>query len=53
MLTTSQRDEDIVAAYRENVAGYLVKSDAGADFLELIDMVEAYWKVVEFPIRRP
>lgn len=47
VLTTSQHDEDITAAYRKQVAGYILKSNAGGDFMKLIDLLDAYWKVVE------
>ncbi len=47
VLTTSQHDEDITAAYRNQVAGYILKSNAGGDFMKLIDLLDAYWKVVE------
>jgi len=47
VLTTSQHDEDVTAAYREQVAGYILKSNAGDDFMKLIDLLDAYWKVVE------
>ena len=49
VLTTSNRDEDKMAAYDNYVAGYLLKSRAGTDFLTLISMLEAYWRIVEFP----
>ena len=49
VLTTSDRDEDKVAAYDEHVAGYLLKSRAGSDFLNLIEMLDAYWRIVELP----
>lgn len=49
ILTTSDSDEDKVAAYAEHVAGYLLKARAGADFLDLIDMLGAYWRIVELP----
>ncbi len=49
ILTTSNRDEDKMATYREHIAGYLLKSRAGADFLQLIEMLDAYWRVVELP----
>ena len=47
VLTTSKHDEDIAAAYRQQVAGYILKSNAGADFMKLVDLLDAYWKVVE------
>lgn len=49
VLTTSDADEDIVAAYENNVAGYIVKSDAATGFLRAIEMLEHYWRVVELP----
>lgn len=49
VLTTSARDEDMMAAYDEQIAGYLLKSRAGRDFVELIAMLDAYWRIVEFP----
>jgi len=49
MLTTSNRDEDKLAAYDEQIAGYLVKARAGEEFTDLINMLNSYWRVVEFP----
>jgi CheY-like chemotaxis protein len=49
VLTTSNRDEDIMAAYDEQIAGYLLKSRAGRDFVELVSMLDSYWRIVEFP----
>ena len=49
VLTTSKSDEDKIAAYRANVAGYIVKSDVGAGFLNLIELLDHYWKIVQFP----
>jgi len=49
ILTTSKRDEDMIAAYDLNVAGYIVKESAGRDFLRLIDLIAAYSLIVELP----
>ena len=49
VLTTSKRDEDKLAAYDLNVAGYIVKATAGADFMNLVNLVESYWRIVELP----
>lgn len=49
VLTTSDRDEDIMAAYDEQIAGYLLKARAGKDFVDLISLLNAYWRIVEFP----
>ena len=49
MLTTSKREEDKLAAYELNVAGYIVKATAGQDFLNLTSLVDCYWRIVELP----
>lgn len=49
ILTTSKRDEDIVAAYDQNVAGYILKAKAGEDFLNLTHLLDSYWRIVEIP----
>ena len=49
VLTTSDREEDKVAAYEHNVAGYILKSRAGEDFLEVVKLLRVYWRLVEFP----
>jgi CheY-like chemotaxis protein len=50
VLTTSKSDEDLVAAYREHVAGYVLKQHMDRDFLEVIGLIEHYWRVVELPV---
>jgi DNA-binding NarL/FixJ family response regulator len=49
ILTTSKREEDKMAAYDLNVAGYIVKETAGQDFLNLANLVDSYWRIVEIP----
>jgi CheY-like chemotaxis protein len=49
VLTTSNAAEDRLASYRLNMAGYIVKSNQGNDFLRVVTMLEHYWQVVEFP----
>jgi CheY-like chemotaxis protein len=49
ILTTSRSDEDKFAAYDLNVAGYIVKSTAGQDFLNLVTLLDCYWRIVEMP----
>ena len=53
VLTTSSRDEDVIAAYDLNVAGYVLKDNAGKDFLNLIEQLDCYWRVVRFPKIEP
>jgi CheY-like chemotaxis protein len=49
ILTTSKHDQDKIAAYALNVAGYVFKQRAGEDFLNLVDLVDHYWRIVEMP----
>ena len=49
VLTTSNNDEDKLAAYNEQVAGYLLKSSAANDFRHIIGLLNSYRTVVEFP----
>lgn len=49
VLTTSDADRDKVAAYRNNIAGYIVKSQAGEEFASVLEIVDLYWRYVEFP----
>lgn len=49
VLTTSKSDEDRAKAYLSNVAGFIVKADAGRGFLGAVEMLDHYWRVVELP----
>ncbi|MCA9166363.1 MAG: response regulator [Planctomycetales bacterium] len=49
VLTTSKSDRDITAAYERQISGYLVKSNIGHDFVNLVGMLEHFWRYVEFP----
>lgn len=51
VLTTSHDEKDILAAYNLNVAGYIVKSNVGQDFIRLTNLLDAYWTVDELPER--
>ncbi|MEO8443970.1 MAG: response regulator [Gammaproteobacteria bacterium] len=49
MLTTSDDEEDKIEAFNLNVAGYMLKSDVGNSFVKAVELVDNYWRVVEFP----
>ncbi|MCL2918543.1 response regulator [Shewanella litorisediminis] len=49
VLTTSRADEDKLAAYSFNVAGYVVKSNIKDEFDSIINMLDGYWRIVELP----
>lgn len=49
VLTTSNSDTDRSEAYKYNVAGYMVKENAGEEFQKLAAFIDAYWRLVELP----
>lgn len=49
VMTTSDDERDRVAAYRQHAAGYIVKQNAGTDFMNLVSAIDHYWRIVELP----
>jgi CheY-like chemotaxis protein len=49
MLTTSNDEKDKFKAFDMNVAGYMLKSDMGNSFIRAVELIDSYWRVVEFP----
>ena len=49
ILTTSNRDADITAAYNKQIAGYLLKSKVSEDFLEFLKLLNLYRVMIEMP----
>ncbi|WP_425667787.1 response regulator (plasmid) [Vibrio tubiashii] len=49
VLTTSKRDEEVLAAYKKNVAGYIVKSAMSQGFNQVLSLLDNYWRIVELP----
>ena len=49
VLTTSKSEEDIVAAYKKSIAGYIVKTELDTSFKQLIDLLRSYWQAIELP----
>jgi CheY-like chemotaxis protein len=50
VLTSSQRDEDIMEAYGLQVAGYFAKSTIGPDFAKVIQLLNLYQASIQMPI---
>ncbi len=50
VLTTSRAEKDLKAAFKNNVAGYIVKSEIEDGFKGMLKMIENYWRVVELPV---
>lgn len=49
ILTTSVAEEDIFAAYRLHVAGYIPKQEMDTQFMAVVGFLDHYWRVVELP----
>ena len=49
VLTTSDADTDRSRAYREHVAGYMVKAAVGPQFSRLAQLLESYHQAVRWP----
>jgi CheY-like chemotaxis protein len=49
VLTTSDNEADMRAAYHDHVAGYFLKSRATDAVLGLPAMMKNYWRIAEFP----
>lgn len=49
VLTTSNAPEDRFKAYQNNVAGYIVKSKTAHTFIEALEMLDKYCRIIEFP----
>ena len=49
ILTTSDDDRDKLRAYESQIAGYVVKSDVGKDFLNFVSMLEKFIITIQFP----
>lgn len=50
VFTTSKSDEDLTAAYRSHVAGYILKQRLDGGFLDVVSLIEHYWRIVELPV---
>jgi CheY-like chemotaxis protein len=53
VLTTSDNESDLYAAYQENVAGYFLKTEATYAVFGLPMMMKNYWRLVDFPLKKP
>ena len=49
VLTTSDADTDRTRAYRENIAGYMVKAAVGPQFARLAELLVSYQAAVRLP----
>jgi CheY-like chemotaxis protein len=50
ILTTSDSDRDLTAAYDAHVAGYIIKSSIGDQFSRVAKMIEYYLSIISLPL---
>ncbi len=51
VLTTSKDDQDKLAAYKQHIAGYIVKEKLDDGFEDLVKLLDHYWRLVELPVK--
>ncbi len=49
VMTTSNKDNDIIEAYNLNVAGYILKPLSMDKFMNSVAALSNYWQLMEFP----
>lgn len=49
VLSTSTNPNDQIIAYQNRIAGYILKENAGPDFINALRLLETYQKVVTLP----
>lgn len=49
VMTTSDADKDKVEAYNFNIAGYMVKSELGENFIGAVNLLDQYWNTIQLP----
>ena len=50
IFTVSDKQTDLYRAYDLNVSGYMLKSEVGDSFIEAVELIEDYWRVIEAPV---
>jgi len=49
VLSTSDHERDMTAAYKKHVAGYILKQNLGDACIHLHELMSSYWRVVMLP----
>lgn len=49
VLTTSDNEQDIVKSYKKHVAGYFLKDRVCDQFLDVVDVLDGYWRILQLP----
>jgi CheY-like chemotaxis protein len=51
VLTTSNDETDVLSSYEQMIAGYFLKEHTGVGFLDVIKVIDGYWKIVQLPVK--
>ncbi len=49
ILTSSRQEQDRIAGFDKNIAGYMVKPVGDEQFMEVVRMINLYWTLSEMP----
>jgi CheY-like chemotaxis protein len=49
VLTTSDNEQDIVRSYKKHIAGYFLKDRVSDQFLDVVDVLDGYWRILQLP----
>ena len=49
VLTSSREEQDKIAAFRNGIAGYMVKPVDYKQFVDVVRTIDLYWTISEFP----
>ncbi len=49
VLTTSKDESDLEDIFKYHAAGYYNKEEAGEGFVDIVNVLESYWKIVHLP----
>ncbi|OUR65718.1 two-component system response regulator [Methylophaga sp. 42_25_T18] len=52
VLTTSKDEADLASIFKYRAAGYYNKAEAGEGFIDIVNVLESYWKIVHLPSGR-
>lgn len=49
ILTSSDNEKDIIETHKLHVAGYFVKDLAGKEFINVVSLLDGYWRIAQLP----
>ncbi|MEP6985886.1 MAG: response regulator [Chloroflexota bacterium] len=50
ILTSSRQEQDRIASFDKNIAGYMVKPVSDEQFVEVVRTINLYWTLSEMPV---